>query len=174
MSDKSVMAVMAIALFITGCGGDGSPPNTTPGSTVAPTTTATSAVAPVEQFAFVRAIDLATITFDPAVMLTGEAAREAAQEAGVIGEGEDLPNDFYIDNPDRATETAGLDPAGTFVLLGFDESLAIAEETVDLGRLVAILSEGSDQFYGIVPGEFPASLTIAGDTVTGLHQVYLP
>lgn len=45
-----------------------------------------------------------TLGVDLADMLTGEEAKKAAIEDGVIGEGEDLPNDFYIDNPEIAYE----------------------------------------------------------------------
>ncbi len=38
------------------------------------------------------------LSIDYAEMLTGEEARQAAIEAGVIGPDEDLPNDYYIRN----------------------------------------------------------------------------
>lgn len=43
------------------------------------------------------------ISIDYAEMLTGEAARAAAIEAGEIGPEDDLPNDYYIRNTNPAT-----------------------------------------------------------------------
>ncbi|HSL24710.1 MAG TPA: hypothetical protein VLA54_00400 [Acidimicrobiia bacterium] len=163
-------AVVVVVGLLAACGtGDSTPPNTTP-----PTGPTTTAAATVEQFAFIRDIDATSLTFDPAEILTGEEARRAAVEAGVIAEGEDLPNDFFIDNPDEATTVASLSPDTEYMLLGFDTNGAIQEQTVDSATFVAVVIGGSEQYYGIVPGEVPANLALSGDVVTAVEQVYFP
>jgi hypothetical protein len=169
---KTGAIAVLLILFTGGCGtADSTPPNTTPPPEE---TSATTEGDVIEQFVFIRFIEGTMITFDPAEILTGEEAREAAVEAGVIEEGEDLPNDFFVDNPDQTTTSAGLSPDGEYVLLGFDRYGTIQEEAVGLHILVAVVTGGSDQYYGIVPGEVPANLTLAGDTVTVIKQVYFP
>ena len=174
---KTLRPAIVLALALTACGSPGSPPPTTTpvSSTTSTTIVTTTTAADVEQFAFVRAIDESEITYDPATILTGEEATEAARADGVIGEGETLPNDFYISNPSADEEVAALDPEGRFVVIGFDRYGALADRQVSLVDLVATLN-GADpgKFYGIVPGEVPMILTINGDTVVGARQQYFP
>ena len=146
------------------------PPNTTP-----PAPTAVTTLPQVEQFAFVRAIDGSEIRYDPARMLTGEEAVEAAQADGNLAEGETLPNDFYISNPDPDESVAALDPNGSYILIGFDANGALADRQLSLDEMVAALN-GTDPeaFYGIIPGAVPIILTLEGDMVVGARQQYLP
>lgn len=140
-------------------------PTATPGASV-PTSTE-------EFFAFILSVDGSEVTYDPAEILTGEAARDAAVTAGVINEGEDLPNDYFIANPDEESQTATLSAAGSFVLLGFDASQAITEVPVDRGELVKALQNG-EGYYGIVVGETPMMLVVAAGEVISATQVYFP
>jgi hypothetical protein len=112
---------------------------------------------------------------DVAEMLTGEEARQAAVDAGVIGEGEDLPNDFFINNPEVVLELVSLAPdAEITVISGTDTSQQVA---IDAQRLLA-LYEGTDTgepVYGIVAGQpIVMDLVIEGGVVTEAHAVYLP
>jgi hypothetical protein len=157
---------MAVVLLVvlSACGDDATP-TATPGGSVPGTTQ--------EFFAFVLAVDESHLTFDPAEFLTGDAAHDAAVAAGVIGEDEELPNDFFIANPAEDSETATLSAAGAYVLLGFDENQEIEEVEVDRDELVAALNDG-EGYYGIVAGETPMMLVTSGGEVIAATQVYLP
>jgi hypothetical protein len=167
----------AVALALAACGSVGSPPpNTTP---VASTSTSTivviTTVPDIEQFAFVRAIDQSEIRYDPATMLTGEAAAEAAQADGVLPEGETLPNDFYISNPDLEESVATLDPEGVYYLIGFGSYDGLVNRQLSLEELVAVLNGANPEaFYGIIPGDVPMILTLDGDIAVAARQQYLP
>jgi hypothetical protein len=167
-----------LVLLLAACGGRAS--TTTATTTPAATTTSTTVVATTapetEQFAFVRSIDESEIRFDPATMLTGEEAVEAAQADGVIAEGEDLPNDFYISNPDTEETVATLDPDGAYYLIGFSSyGGELVNRQLSLEELVAVLNGASnDAFYGIIPGDVPMILTLEGGTAVAAHQQYLP
>ena len=175
-----VLRLMAVALALTACGMTGSPPpNTTPPDTTqlaSTTSTTTAATAPrVEQFAFIRSIDELAISYDPATMLSGEAAAEAARADGVLAEGESLPNDYYISNPEEDVVTANLDPEGTYLLIGFGPYGDLVDRQLSVPELVAALNGADPEaFYGIVPGEVPLILTLVGDTVVAARQQYLP
>jgi hypothetical protein len=144
---------------------------------VAPTTAVVATTVPeVMQFAFVRSIDKSEIRFDPATMLTGEEAVETAQADGVLAEGETLPNDFYISNPDPEETVATLDPDGAYYLIGFSSyGGELVNRQLSLDELVAVLNGANTElFYGIIPGDVPMILTLNGDTAVSAHQQYLP
>lgn len=157
-------ALFVVLLALIACGEDPTP-TATPGASV-PTSTE-------EFFAFVLSVDESELTFDRAEILTGEEAHDAAVAAGVIGEDEDLPNDYFISNPEEDSETSVLSAAGSFVLLGFDSGGAIEEVTVDREELVAALQDG-EGYYGIVVGETPMNLVVSGGEVIAANQVYFP
>lgn len=171
---KRVRAMLSLALALAACGGAAP---TTPVS-VATTSTAVVAttVPEVMQFAFVRSIDKSEIRFDPATMLTGEEAVETAQADGVLAEGETLPNDFYISNPDPEETVATLDPDGAYYLIGFSSyGGELVNRQLSLDELVAVLNGANTElFYGIIPGDVPMILTLNGDTAVSAHQQYLP
>lgn len=173
---KSVPSTLLLALTVAACGGFGPTITTTPVATTSSTTVAVTAAPEVEQFAFVRAIDESEIRFDPATMLTGAEAVEAARADGVLAEGETLPNDFYISNPDTAETVANLDPNGAYYLIGFGSYGGdLVNRQLSLDELVAVLNgTGTELFYGIIPGDVPMILTLEGDTAVSAHQQYLP
>ena len=171
---KNGRALLSLALALAACGGDGSAAPTT-GSTTTSTTVMVTPAPQVEQFAFVRAIDEFEIRFDPATMLSGEEAVEAARADGVLAEGEDLPNDFYISNPDVEETVATLAPDGTYVMIGFDRYGGLIDRRLARDELVAVLNgANAELFYGIVPGDTPMILTLSDDTVVAARQQYLP
>lgn len=116
-----------------------------------------------------------TLGVDLAEMLGGEEARLAAVEDGVIEEGEDLPNDFYIRNPEvvyelmhfsdapRVEVISAVDPGST-LSISPDDLLAIySGERVD------------DSVYGIVAGQpIAMDLTIRDGAIAQAAAVYLP
>jgi len=167
---------LALTLALAACGGDGAATTTTSIAAAPSTTVAVTAAPEIEQFAFVRAIDASEIRFDPATMLTGEEAVEAARADGVLAEGEDLPNDYYISNPVTEDTVAALDRDGEYYLIGFSSPGGeLVNRQMSLEDLVAVLNGANpDLFYGIIPGAVPMILTLSGDTVVAAHQQYLP
>ncbi|MGQ0849777.1 MAG: hypothetical protein ACT4OP_11800 [Actinomycetota bacterium] len=163
-------AAFLVVALIAACG-ESQTITPTPGATTPANVTTTSAVVSAEEFfAFVVAIDETTLTFDRAEVLTGAEAQAAAEAAG-----ETLETDFYINNPDQTTETAQLDEAGAYRLIAFDRYGGLTERTVDRLAFVDVLNGADqDQFYGIVPGNTPMTLQVAGDVVVGATQVYFP
>jgi hypothetical protein len=120
-----------------------------------------------ETFAYLVEVGSDSVTIDPARMLTGEQARAAAAEDGVIGPNEDLPNDFYIVNPDPGPTSVDVDPEATVTVL---------EIPIGLSDLAAAF-RGEDpgmEIYGLVPGEFPVTVVIENGTVQSIEQTYLP
>ena len=116
-----------------------------------------------------------TLGVDLAEMLSGEPARRAAIEDGVINEGEDLPNDVYIRNPNvryelmsfaegaEVTVISAVEP-GTYVPIS-PEKL----EALYAGRQV------DDAVYGIATGTpIAMEVTITDGLVTEARAVYLP
>jgi hypothetical protein len=105
--------VAVFLLVLSGCGGDGddgSPEGS--GTTTRQTTTtptATTRGSPNEQFGYIRSVSTAgpaaTLAFDKAEFLTGDEAQRAAEEDGVVPPGEPVPNDYYIRNPHKTTQT---------------------------------------------------------------------
>jgi hypothetical protein len=172
---KRLRALLSLALAVAACGGGGSLTTTTLATTTSTTVVATTAPE-IEQFGFVRAIDESEIRFDPATMLTGEEAVEAARADGVLAEGETLPNDFYISNPDPDEIVANLDPDGAYYLIGFSSyGGELVNRQLSLDELVAVLNGANTElFYGIIPGDVPMILTLDGDTAVAAHQQYLP
>lgn len=129
-----------------------------------------------ETFAYLVEVGSDSVTIDPARMLTGEQARAAAAEDGVIGPNEDLPNDFYIVNPDPGSTSVDVDPDATVTVLAFDSAGAMVESPIGLSDLAAAF-RGEDpgvEIYGLVPGEFPVTVVIENGTVQSIEQTYLP
>jgi hypothetical protein len=173
---KRAPAVLSLVLALGACGGGGSPTTTIPIATTTSTTVVATTAPEIEQFAFVRAIDESEIRFDPATMLTGEQAVEAAQAEGVLAAGDTLPNDFYISNPDSEEIVATLDPDGAYYLIGFGSyGGELVNRQLSLEELVSVLNGANTElFYGIIPGDVPMILTLNGETAVAAHQQYLP
>lgn len=129
-------------------------------------------------FGWVRVDEAATgveLVIDPAAMLTGAEAHTAAVAAGVIAPHEDLPNDFFIDNPDDQVFTNLVTTDATVIVRSsVDPAEQIYLTPNDLHQLFSGTYEGH-LIYGIIPGQsIPMTVTIAGGMVTAANQVYLP
>jgi hypothetical protein len=103
--------LVSLALLAAGCGGGGDG-NAAPGpSETQPSTQSTPPPAPssTERFGYIRSVSTAgpaaTLAFDEAELLTGTSAQKAAEDDGVVEPGEAVPNDYYIRNADKTTET---------------------------------------------------------------------
>lgn len=115
------------------------------------------------------------LLIDPADMLTGEQARAAAVVAGVIAPHEDLPNDFFIDNPNREIFTNTVSADATLIV---SSAVDPAEEIYLTPRELHALFSGAyegELIYGIIPGQsIPMTVTVSSGLVTAAAQVYLP
>lgn len=116
-----------------------------------------------------------TLGVDLAEMLSGQAAIDAAIEDGFIGEGEDLPNDFYIRNPDLVYELLHLaDEPQIVVLSGDDPSRGVLIDRSQLAELYEGTYVG-EPVYGVVPHEpMPMNVTVRRGEITVASMVYLP
>lgn len=170
------LPILAIAALmgLTACSGSG-------GGAV-DTTTTTVAVQPIEDGTWFAMVTVGedetgemTLGLDLAEMLTGEEARQAAIEDGVISEDEDLPNDFYIENDDEVLELTHVTDDARFVLIsGSDTSEQIAVDGATLAELWGGTYQG-DAIYGIAPGTpIAMEVTIRDGLVSGAEAVYLP
>lgn len=116
-----------------------------------------------------------TLGVDLAEMLGGEQARQAAIEDGVIEEGEDLPNDFYIRNPETTYELVQFSDAPTVMVISAVDPGATMSITPD--DLLAVYSgdKVDDSIYGIIAGQpIAMDLTISDGVVSAAEAVYLP
>lgn len=116
-----------------------------------------------------------TLGVDLAEMLSGQAAHDAAVEAGVIDSADELPSDFFIDNPQSALELMHFEDEATItVLSGEDPGTGIV---IDDESLMA-LYEGTyvgPAVYGIVAHQpIAMDLTVRNGRVASASAVYLP
>jgi hypothetical protein len=99
--------LLSLMLGAAGCGGEEK-------AAPEPTQTQTSTQpapppgpSPAEHFGYINSVSTAgpaaTLAFDEAQFLTGDAAQKAAEEDGAVAPGEPVPNDYYIRNPDKTT-----------------------------------------------------------------------
>jgi hypothetical protein len=116
-----------------------------------------------------------TLGVDLAEMLTGEEAREAAVEDGVIGEDEVLPNDFYIDNPEIVYELLRFtDDREILVLSGNDPGQSLRIEPAHLAELYKGTYTG-EPIYGVAPGvPIAMNVSVLDGEITRTAMVYLP
>ncbi len=174
---KAVLAVLALAI------GACAQPTTTSVpepvvDTIPPVTDTIPEPVETTRFGFVS-IDRqggdVVVEFDEAEMLTGDAAVEAAVDAGVIAEGEDLPNDFFIVDGGTSPEQLELADAVSVTVLSGDDPGATLEVDLDV---LADLYDGSYEgpgVYSIAPGQ-PVAMNVhtTDGVVTAMEAVYLP
>lgn len=116
-----------------------------------------------------------TLGVDVAEMLSGQEAHDAAVEDGVIGEDEDLPNDFYIDNPEIVYELLHFnDEPEILVLSGNDPGQNLVIEPSQLEELYQGTYAG-EPVYGVVPGDpIAMNVSVLDGEITRTAMVYLP
>lgn len=180
----TILAVLVAVL--TGCGTNGGAASTTSGApdtttaTTAPVTTTVPAAETI--FGWLRSFEdtggTTTVGVDPADMLTGEAAVAAARQDGEISQNEDLPNDFYIRNPDESTIEFTVSPDVVVTLQAcYQGGDCVVSEQVDLATWSVLLGAEENpelewDWYGA--GSLPYEFTVTNETVTEIHEVYLP
>jgi hypothetical protein len=189
--------LVAVCLVLAACGSDDTvdtsepPPETMaqPTTTTKATTTTTtpasttSVAAPDTIFGWLHSFEgtdaAVVLEVDEAEMLTGEAAVIAAREDGEIGEGEDLPNDFYIRDLEAPLVELVIAPDVVVSLQACypDEGECVTVEPVDLDTWRVLLGSEDDpglawQWYGM--GTLPYHFTVEDGVVTAIEEQYLP
>jgi hypothetical protein len=131
----------------------------------------------IAQFGYVRSLaptgNVYELRFDPALFLTGETARRAALQDGVIGPGEPVPNDYYIVNADRrALVYRVLRNAPVTVIT----SKPFGSTRITVAELAALLhgrNPGHRKLFD--PGRHLGYwIRVQSDTVRSLDQQYQP
>jgi hypothetical protein len=151
-------------------------------TTTAPQTSTTTAVVGEDVFGWLRSFEgrdhTTLIRVDPAEMLTGDEAEAAARQDGVIGEDEDLPNDFYIRNPDETTTEFTVSPDVVVTLQAcYEDGKCVTTEQVDVETWSALLGGEEDpglewSWYGA--GSLPCVFTVVNGVIVEVQEVYLP
>jgi hypothetical protein len=166
------LALLAcVSLVAVGCGGYGD--DSSEGSAG---TTTTNQKEP-ERFGYIRSVSTAgptaTLAFDEAEFLTGDEAQRAAEEDGAIQPGEPVPNDYYVRNPDKSTDT--LRVAADAEITARRCSLCRDGQPGNVDDFLASFMK-SDQTYAD-PYRGARSqywLTIEDGTVVAIDEQYLP
>ncbi len=193
---------VVLAMVLVACGGDGgaggtgtssssSTSSSTTGTTAQPTTTtsdtiaqSTTTTASVQEeiFGWLRSFESGSggtiVGIDKAEMLSGDEALAAARKDGAIGPNEDLPNDFYISDPDESIAMFTVAPDVVITLQAcFPEGPCVTTVPVDLDTWSILLGGEDDpglewSWYGA--GSLPYVFTVLGDQVLSMEEVYLP
>lgn len=171
--------VVAVLLWgLAACATDGVATTTT---TTEPATTTTT-VAGDTIFGWLRSFEgtagTVTVGVDEAEMLTGDEALAAAREDGAIGEDEELPNDFYIRNPDESTIDLTVSPDVVVTLQAcYEGGECVTTEQVDLDTWSVLLGGEDDpglewDWYG--SGTLPYEFTVQNGVIVEVEEQYLP
>lgn len=167
-----LLFVALLALATVGCSADADSDTTTTPAAVQP-------IADGTWFAFVSVGEdetgAMTLGIDLAEMLTGEEARVAAVEDGALAEGEDVPNDFYIDNDEQVLELLQVSEDAQFALIsGSDTSETVLVDATTLADVYEGTYTG-EPFYGVSPGTpIAMEVTVTDGLVSAAEAVYLP
>jgi hypothetical protein len=129
----------------------------------------------VRQFAYVTQVDGNRIVVDFADFLTGEEANQAAIDAGEIGEGEELPNNFFIRNTNPQLRPYRLTDNTAIWLQRIDDEGIPQTAPVAIADLPAIFSDPDPtEWYGVSSANLPSWLIIQGDVILQIEEQYLP
>jgi hypothetical protein len=169
------MAYRALAacvlLVLTACGSGDSPPE------AGLTTYGGAAIRTAEQFGFIRSVDIsaepATLEFDDAEWLTGDAAQKAAVEDGELEPGQPVANDYYIRNPDKGTRTLEVDSDAEVTATRCQ--LCRGGKPGNVGDFLASFSQKGQTYNDDYRGaESQYWLTIENDIVLAIDEQYRP
>lgn len=187
---RSLRLAMVLIAMVAACGGDDDagttlPPATTTttiAATTSTTATATTVDAGITVFGWLKSFDDTGagvhLMVDEAEMLSGDAALAAAREDGVVGADEDLPNDYYIRNPDSVTSELVVSPDVVVTLQAcYETGDCVTTEQVDLATWSVLLGSEDDPglawtWYGA--GSLPYWFTLEGDSIISIEEQYLP
>jgi hypothetical protein len=172
--------LLPLALAAAGCGG-GADDNAAhePSQTQTSTRSAPPPPAPstAEHFGYIRTVSTAgpaaTLSFDEAEFLTREAAQKAAEADGAVAPGEPVPNDYYVRNSDKTTQTLRI----------ADDAKITAErcepcrngQPGELEPFLAAFSKGRQTYAEPYRGKYSQYwLTIVNGQVVAIDEQYLP
>jgi len=169
--------LLSLALVAAGCGGgaaDKAAPEPTQTSTQPAPTPGPS---PAEQFGYIRSVSTAgpaaTLAFDEAEFLTGDAAQKAAEEDGVVAPGETVPNDYYIPNRDQTTQTLRI--ANDAKITAKRCPLCRHGRDGQLDSFLASFMKGRQTFADPYRGKYSLYwLTIKDGEVAAIDEQYVP
>jgi len=169
--------LLSLALVAAGCGGgaaDKAAPEPTQTSTQPAPTPGPS---PAEQFGYIRSVSTAgpaaTLAFDEAEFLTGDAAQKAAEEDGVVAPGETVPNDYYIPNRDQTTQTLRI--ANDAKITAKRCPLCRHGRDGQLDSFLASFMKGRQTFADPYRGKYSLYwLTIRDGEVAAIDEQYVP
>lgn len=172
--------LFSLALVAAGCGGGGDENAApAPSQTQASTQSAPPPPAPssAERFGFIRSVSTAgpaaTLAFDEAELLTGKAAQQAAEDEGVVEPGETVPNDYYIRNPDKTTQTLRL--ANDATITAKRCPLCRKGRPGELEPFLAAFMNGRQTYADPYRGKHvPYWLTIENGAVVAIDEQYVP
>ena len=171
--------LLSLALIAAGCGG-GVGENGAPESTQARTSTAPRpppGPSPAEHFGYIRSVSTAgpaaTLAFDEAEFLTGDAAQKAAEEDGAVPHGEPVPNDYYIRNRDKTTQTLRI--ANDAKITAKRCQLCRHGRDGQLGPFLASFMKQGQTYADPYRGKNTLYwLTIENDEVVAIDEQYVP
>jgi hypothetical protein len=169
--------LLSLALVAAGCGGGGAD-NAAPGPTQTSTQPApTPGPSPAEHFGYIRSVSTAgpaaTLAFDEAQFLTGQAAQKAAEEDGVVAPGETVPNDYYIPNRDQTTQTLRI--ANDAKITAKRCPLCRHGRDGQLDSFLASFMKGRQTFADPYRGKYSLYwLTIKDGEVAAIDEQYVP
>ena len=171
------MLLLSLALVAAGCGGGGAdkaaPEPTQPSTQPAPT----PGPSPTERFGYIRSVSTAgpaaTLAFDEAEFLTGDAAQKAAEQDGVVAPGETVPNDYYIRNRDQTTQTLRI--ANDAKITAKRCPLCRHGRDGQLDPFLASFMKGRQTFADPYRGKYSLYwLTIRDGEVAAIDEQYVP
>jgi hypothetical protein len=116
-----------------------------------------------------------TATIDEVEILTGDAAHDAAVEAGVIGADEDLPNDMWVHNDTASQVELPLADNAVIELLSSEvPGEWIAVEFPDLGAVYEGSYDGPAMVTTAAGQALLMEVTVADGEAVQLRAVYQP
>ena len=171
------MLLLSLALVAAGCGGgeeEKAAPEPTQTQTQPPPPSGPSSA---EHFGYIRSVSTAgpaaTLAFDEAQFLTGQAAQTAAEEDGVVAPGESVPNDYYIRNRDQAPQTLPI--ANDAKITAKRCPLCRHGRDGQLGPFLASFMKGRQTFADPYRGKYSLYwLTIRDGEVAAIDEQYVP
>ncbi|RJR13352.1 hypothetical protein C4585_02225 [Candidatus Parcubacteria bacterium] len=127
-------------------------------------------------FGFVHAFtdNNTAMDFDDAVWLTGTVAEDAAIRAGICTEEtrmECLPNDFFIENSEKKSERLAIHPDVTVVMQtwNMEETGGVRNQEISLTHFANLINDPTLHWRNL-----PYRITVVGDEVTRIEEVYVP
>lgn len=176
---RRLLVIVSAAVAVAGCG------STTTVTETVTETTSVSAAEPTDlaapsrrvEFGIIRSLkrvgDRYEMSFDPALLLMGETANRAAEEDGVVGAGEPVPNDNYVVDESKRTYTylVADDATVTLLVRTTPEKWGPTKESVaELANVVA----GTSALELFEPLDSGTWITVELDTVQAVVQQYVP